>query len=321
MNRKVFNNEIHQAQLQNLGHVKMPLLSTQEVNAILDFIKTLQPDDEFNPKGNQHGNPSTYHCSFLDTNIDYKRKVSSFLTAIFEPYIGQILCGYDILSINFYIKQPGKGNFQIHQNWPTTAIDDSTVTVWCPLQDVSELNGGIHIVEGSHKIVPDIASLLAPIFFKQFEKELIEDYLKPIAMQAAEVLIFDDSLIHWSPQNNSTQPRIAIQIEMIPSDVIPRYYHYDRSTDLFEVFAVNADYYLTHNLSDLMARPNDIKSIGFLKNPNREITLDDFKQKMTGRKKIQEKVYQSLITPFIETDEAPKKRENIFNKLLQIIKQ
>jgi len=87
------------------------------------------------------------------------------------------------------------------------------------------------------------------------------------------------------------------------------------------VFAVNADYYLTHNLSDLMARPNDIKSIGFLKNPNREITLDDFKQKMTGRKKIQEKVYQSLITPFIETDEAPKKRENIFNKLLQIIKQ
>lgn len=78
MNKKVFNNNRLQAQLQDVGYVKMPLLAAQEANAILDFIKTLRPDDEFNPNGNQHGNPSTYHCSFLDTNIEYKRKVSSF---------------------------------------------------------------------------------------------------------------------------------------------------------------------------------------------------------------------------------------------------
>ena len=82
MNRKVVNNDSLQTQLHDVGYLKMPLLAAQEANAILDFIKTLRPDDEFNPKGNQHGNPSTYHCSYLDTNIEYKRKVSSFQKTI-----------------------------------------------------------------------------------------------------------------------------------------------------------------------------------------------------------------------------------------------
>lgn len=320
MNRTVFKNALLQAQLQDLGHVKMPMLTSQEINKILEFIKTLKPDDHFNPMGDQPGNPSTYHCSFLDTNKDYKKKVSSFLSSVFMPHISQVLSNYDILSINFYIKQPGKGNFQIHQNWPTTAVEDTTVTVWCPLQDVSELNGGIHIVEGSHKITPDIGSVLAPVFFSQFEKELVAKYLKPIHMKAGEALIFDDSLIHWSPQNNSEQPRIAIQIEMIPTGVTPRYYHYDRETDLFEVFAVDTDYYLNHNLSDLMSRPSDIKCLGFLKNPNREITLEEFNQKMKNRKSIQAKVYQSPATPFIQITKPVEKQKNFLSKLLQKFK-
>ncbi len=293
MNRKVLNDNQFQQAFQAQGYVKLPLLSAEEVQAILAFIETLQPDDSFRPKGNNKYNPSTYHCSFLDTNVDYKRKVREFLVSIFKPHTDKILCGYKILNINFYVKQPGSGIFQIHQNWPSTSIDDTSVTVWCPLLDVAGHNGGIQVVEGSHKIIPDIASIHAPIFFNQFKSELIHDYLKPIPMNAGEGLVFDDSLIHWSSENNSDKPRFAIQIEMLPDEVTPRYYHYDKATNRFEIFEVDAEYYINHNMSDLVERPKGIRSLGYLENNNKELSLEEFNMKMNEGPKTRAALYKS----------------------------
>jgi hypothetical protein len=291
MNRKVLNDDTLQSQLETLGYAKVPLLSQPEVQSILDFIQTLHPDDDFKPTGKNAF--TTYHCSFLDTNVEYKRKVREFLVSVFEQHTEKILCNYQILNINFYVKQPGTGEFQIHQNWPSTPIDDTSVTVWCPLLDVSGHNGGIQIVEASHKIVPDIASLHAPLFFSQFEPELIRDYLRPVPMKAGEGLVFDDSLIHWSSKNNSDKPRFAIQIEMLPKDVTPRYFHFDKATNKFEVFAVDAEYYVTHNIADLIDRPTGLQSLGFLENQNRELSLEEFRQKMAEGPAMRQKIYSS----------------------------
>jgi Phytanoyl-CoA dioxygenase (PhyH) len=293
MNRKVLNDEGLQQSFQEKGYVKLPLLDAQEVNSVIDFIKTLRPDDSFQPKGDSIYHRSTYHCSFFDTNVEYKKKVREFLGKIFQPHTDKILCGYEILNINFYVKQPGTGVFQIHQNWPSTPIEDTSVTVWCPLLDVAANNGGIQVVEGSHKIIPDIASLHAPIFFKQFEADLIRDFLKPIPMRAGEGLVFDDSLIHWSSENKSDKPRFAIQIEMLPNEVTPRYYHYDKTTNQFEVFAVDGEYYTSHNMSDLIERPKGIRSLGYLENKNRELSLEEFKIKMNDGPKTRKELYQS----------------------------
>jgi len=293
MNRKVLNDDKLQELFQAKGYVKLPLLDVHEVQAIIEFIKTLKPDDSFRPKGGNLYNPSTYHCSFLDTNVEYKRKVRDFLMSVFLPHTDEILCGYQILNINFYVKQPGSGVFQIHQNWPSTPVEDTSVTVWCPLLDVNGHNGGIQVVEGSHKIIPDIASLHAPIFFKQFEAELIRDYLKPIPMSAGEGLVFDDSLIHWSSDNNSDKPRFAIQIEMLPNEVTPRYYHFDKLTNQFEIFAVDAEYYINHNMSDLLERPKGQTSLGYFENKNRELSLEEFGMKMKKGPKTRAELYQS----------------------------
>jgi Phytanoyl-CoA dioxygenase (PhyH) len=276
MNRKVLRNPMLQKEFQKRGFVKLPMLSNEEVNTILSFIHTLRPDDAFNPDGKSASNPSTYHCTFLDTNIDYKKKVSDFLIDQFSPYTNKILYNFKFIALNFYVKQPGTGKFQIHQNWPVMPVEDTSVTVWCPLVDVSENNGGIQIVESSHKIVPDIAALGAIDFFRPFEDVLVKDYLRPVMMKAGEVLIFDDSLLHWSSENNSDSPRYAIQIMMVPEDVTPLYFHYDSKADRYEIFAVDADFFINSGMSDLMGRPKNVRSLGFVPNPNRELTLEQF---------------------------------------------
>ena len=291
MNRKVLNDDQLQQMFQTNGYVKLPLLNGHEVQIIIDFIKTLAPDDSFNPKGNNIYNPSTYHCSFLDTNVEYKRKVREFLMSVFLPHTDKILCSYQVLNINFYVKQPGSGLFQIHQNWPSTAIEDTSVTVWCPLVDVAGHNGGIQVVKASHKIVPDIASLHAAVFFKQFEAELIDNYLRPIPMSAGEGLVFDDSLIHWSSENNSDKPRFAIQIEMLPNEVTPRYYHFDKAANRFEIYSVDAEYYINHNMADLVERPKGMPLLGYAENTNKELSLEEFAMKMDEGPKTRRDVY------------------------------
>lgn len=280
MDRKVLHNPVWQKELQQKGFVTMPMFSNEEVKKILDFIDTLQPNDAFKPDGTAASNRSTYHCTFLDTNLDYKKKVASFLEEQFTPYLSKILCNFKYLSINFYIKQPGTGTFQIHQNWPSTELDDTSVSVWCPLVDVSANNGGIQVVPGSHKIVPDIAALRATEFFTPFKDELVKEFLKPVEMKAGEALIFDDSLIHWSSMNNADTPRIAIQMIMVPGDITPLYFHYDVASNMFEKFAIDENFFPNTTRIDQFERPKNVQSLGFVPNPNRELSLEEFKVRM-----------------------------------------
>jgi len=88
-------------------------------------------------------------------------------------------------------------------------------------------------------------------------------------MSAGEALIFDDSLIHWSAKNNSDEARIAIQIVCVPSDAQPVHFFFDRDKpDVFEVIAIDEDFYLTTRLPELMTRQPHWQSLGFSKNRN-----------------------------------------------------
>src|SRR5947209_20077215 len=149
--RTILSDPAQQQELRRKGFAMVPFLSAAEVKHILDELQYLRPDDNFAPDG-KGATKSTYHCSFLDTNLAYKRSASELIRRVFSPRVAQYLVGYEILNSNFYVKPPGTGRFQIHQNWPAININDTSVTIWCPLLDTDESNGTIQVVEGSHKI-------------------------------------------------------------------------------------------------------------------------------------------------------------------------
>jgi len=186
----------------------------------------------------------------------------------------------------------------IHQNWPMIAdLNDTTVTIWCPLGDVVASNGALQFVQGSHKILPHVEGPMCPGFFDSFRKELIQRHLTPNEMKAGEAMIFDDGLIHWSANNDSDTPRIAIQIALAPAELQPVFFFYDRShPERFELVEADREFYLASDVVDLTKRQPHWKHIGFVKNENRYINEEEFIELMARGAEIRAKVY-SATTP------------------------
>lgn len=282
--RQIFRDPALQEFYNPRGYALTPMLTSDEVNDILFFLSGLRPDDQFKPLGKE-GRGHTYHCSFIDSNREYRRQVHTRITQHFTQHVNRVLDDFRILNANFYVKPPGYGEFVIHQNWPAIAnIDDTTVTIWCPLVDVVEQNGAIQVVPGSHKLLPHIETLKTASYFKEFERTLIDCYLQPKPMKAGETIIFDDGLIHWSGNNNSSEPRIAIQILCIPVDSQPAYWYYDdEHPHQFELIEADTEFFLTNDIQDLRTRQEHWKSLGFTPNHNRPITEQEFRSLMSQR--------------------------------------
>ncbi len=287
--RKIFHDEALQDHFIKTGYARMPMLDISEVAGMLAGVHTLRPADRFAPTGIAH----SYHCSFLDANAQYKRQAFDLIQRFFAPHISRVLNGYKILNSNFYVKPPGTGEFVIHQNWPAIAdLNDTTVTVWCPLVDVVESNGALQVVEGSHKLLPHVEGPNCPGYFRDFRAELIRRYLKPIPMTAGEALIFDDGLIHWSANNDSKIARFAIQILCVPADAQPVYFFFDpKKPERFELIAVDSEFFITAGIGDLTKRQPHWRSLGFVDNRNRYLTEREFASLLAEGGQIRQEIY------------------------------
>lgn len=277
--RQVLADPTLQPELDELGHVRIPLLSDEEISALLGRVARLRPEDGFAPTGRG----PTYHCSLVDRSEEYRRESFAVLKSAFAHHVERVLDGYQILNANFYVKPPGTGAFTAHQNWPAISdLDDTSITVWCPLGDVVAENGTIQVVPRSHKLVPHVEAPNSPAFFAGYADLLIRDYLEPVPMRAGEALVFDDNLIHWSQDNMSDRPRIAVQIVCVPRDATPTFFH-KADGERFELIAADSDFFLQYNVEQLHARQDDWISLGFIDSPNRPVPPERFAELLARR--------------------------------------
>lgn len=298
--RQILHDPGLQERLLEVGYVTVPLLDDATLASFTAEVDAMRPDDGFAPTGDGFFNRSTYHCTFLDTNTAYKREANEAIRRTFQPAIDRFVVDYSILTSNIYVKPAGRGRFQIHQNWPTLEdLSVTTLTVWCPLQDTTLANGTLHMVPGSHKLTPDVATPSEPPFFSTFEDELVERHLVPIDVKAGEALIFDDSLIHWSPANASAAPRRAVQIETVPAESQPVLYHLIRSGDLteWELFEVGFDFFVDRSIADVIGRPATLRSLGRRPWRNRLLTEEEFVALLARGSEIREHVYATGTWP------------------------
>lgn len=276
------------------GYVKVELLGPGELEVLREGFAQLRPADGWAPEGTGL-NRSTYHCTFLDEDTDYKRRASQLVHEVFGPALRRVIADHEILTSNFYVKPAGTGRFQIHQNWPTTQdLSLTTLTVWCPLHDVDELGGTLQVVPGSHKVVPDIAAPTDEPFFGDIEDELIAHHLVPMPLRAGEALIFDDGLIHWSPENQREEPRRAVQIEMVPCGVTPILYHLDRTgpEPRWELLAVDEEFFIEHSITEVIDRPGHLEAVGHAPYVNRKLSVDELVSLLGRGDEIRAHVYE-----------------------------
>lgn len=274
MTRAVLRDPALQAQFDRMGYVEVPMLDGAQITALIDQMARLRPSDRWTPDGSGLA-MNSYHCSFLDLDVDYKRAAFELLERSFAPVLARYLDDFRALSANFYSKPPSRGRIPIHQNWPV--LDDlagTSVTVWCPLVDVDVMNGALHVIPGSHKLVPHVEGPRSPSFFAGFEHELDAELL-PLPASAGTGFIFDDSIVHGSPDNHSETSRLAVQITCIPGEAKPVFY-YTASPSEFEMVEADNEFYLLNSVANLSERQQDWVSRGLVSSSNRPLDKSEF---------------------------------------------
>lgn len=289
--RKILFDNNKEKELLEKGYTTTSFLSAQEVAMLLEGLGKLRPDNSFDISNNDNSLPS-YHYSILDTDIEYKQKSTSLIQEIFQPNVNRIFNNYQLLTSSFFIKPPYKGFLDAHQHFPiTTDFNDISVIIWCPLIDVDESNGTLQVVEGSHKITPGVFAFGYPPFFIDYCAN-IKKYSKPIPLKAGEAIIFDNNLIHWSTENNSSKYRFTAQALALPSEIKPVFYYFDsNSPQRFEVFEVNSKFFIEQILMELFEKPpKNLKSLGFVENKNQVLSEQTFADLLNQRVEIRSEI-------------------------------
>lgn len=288
----LFTDPAHDDAFWRDGCFLTPMLDAAGVADLAERFAQLAPYDGFDPTQIE-GTRCSYHCTFLDLDTGYRRKADELVREVFADRLRAVAPGYRILSSNIYVKPPGHGRFEIHQNWPTIeALDVPTLTVWVPLQDTDFGNGTIRVAKGSHHVFPDVAAASSERFFDDFETELIENYLEPIRVGAGEALVFDDSLLHWSGANRSARARVTFQIEMVPEGVpTVLWIRSPEDAERFELWEMDKEYWIEYPFESVLGRPEGLRSAGSVPNPNRTLTFAEFEERMARADEVRAALY------------------------------
>lgn len=140
-----------------------------------------------------------------------------------EPLIGP---DFVMWASNFFIKQPqSPESVTWHQDayyWPLEPR--SSCTVWLAFDDVDAGNGAMQSIPGSHthgilphnRIGGDGSSVLGlEADVSRFDLSTVDD----VVMNAGDISIHSDQLVHGSPGNNSNRRRAGLTIRYSPTNV------------------------------------------------------------------------------------------------------
>jgi hypothetical protein len=271
-------------ELRTRGYTVVRLLDPGEPPRLLEALTDALPHG-FTPV-EQPGKQFEFHASFLDSNLDYRRRSHERIRELFQPRLDEILVDYEILIAGLFVKQPGTGAVPLHFDWSMIeAPDDIGLNVWCPLVDVDAGNGALHLVEGSQRLLRHIGAPHTPIYCSGYDAVVMERSTM-VPLEAGEALIYDNTILHWSPVNRSSQPRPVIAMNCIPRRARPVFYRLDSAAagSRFEVFDMSDGGFFEHLPGDFFTGAINRPSLGYIDSPNQRLSADDFVSRLDARR-------------------------------------
>lgn len=159
---------------------------------------------------------------------------------------------------SFQIKPPSKNSaLNPHQDSPI--IDETTfyaTYVWIPLCDMTEKNGALSILPGSHLWGNHQRSLNVPWIYEKYTK-LLWKYVQPVYVNKGDIICFDSATIHASNPNLSNELRLAYTGTLLPKNFQLVHYFKDALTPKGKVekYFVDEHFYSSCNIMERPAPP------------------------------------------------------------------
>ena len=317
--KRVFKDPALQEKLERDGYVIVDFYSDQEIQQATDLYYQLHPVDE---KGFY---PGTY--SF---DKKYRDEMDKGLKKIGSRSIEAYLTDIKVVCASYIVKTPGPDSgMSIHQDM--SLIDESRFTginIWVPLVDLTVKNGTLFLLPGSHRIFPTYRGSSIREFFSDVMDDML-DYLHPVFVKAGQAVIFDQSIIHYSPPNYSDKIRIVTNTYFCHKDTEFRTYFWDNTTEekFVEAFAQDDNFMLDYEQfgANLTKRPTVGKSLGLVPYNFPRIDkafLENRFTKTNARQLVREAAPQPVLeinTPANQSIQKPEKK-TIFQKILELVR-
>lgn len=249
----------HQQQLFNKqGFLVVPFLTNDEVGACNALFDSLHRQNE----------SSGFYSGSYSGDSAYKQKASQEIVSIFSRAYADLFKNYTPFGASFLYKVPGKNShLSAHQDW--TIVDEKkavALNCWVPLTDITEDNGPLMVLPGSQ--FANLNTIRCPTlpFFFSGNDELVMQELEPQLVPSGTAVILNQSLIHYSPPNTSSNTRRAITAGVKTSGAQMCFHYKIPDKDVLEVFEMPDDFLLGFKdfASDIGKRPYMGKSIGML---------------------------------------------------------
>lgn len=290
---RVFKSEEIQHQFEQDGYVVLPFYEPEEIAELTALYHQLHPKEEAGFFPSTFSKDKNYR-SVADEQI---RRIGSRSIAHYCQDI-KVVCGA------FIVKNVGEDSGMcVHQDM--SLVDESRYTginIWVPLIDLTIENGALFVLKGSHRMKPtyrgsSIAECFAPVM------EEVLDFLEPVVVKAGEAVIFDQSIIHFSPPNYSDQIRIVTNTYFTHQDAQFRTYYwtpaYGQQVEAFaqdDAFMTNFEQF-GDNIQD---RPKVGQSLGLIPYdfPTIDLPYLEANFKRTNARQLINAAIPSKRTPF-----------------------
>ena len=246
--RSLFYDAGLQAKFDREGYVILDLFSAEEAESFLALYDKLE-----GARGTANTNNNSYELSFFEKDEDMKRKKFARVYEFMKPYVDAAVIRYKPIIINLFNKHHGTGEVPLHQNW--TFVDETeytSVSMWCPLQDVSRANGTLEIVPGTHKVICDYRGPSIPWVFDNLNELMKEKYMMPLDLRLGQVAVIDDSIIHFSGVNHTLKERKAVQVILKPEEAPTIHcFRRDKESDEISIIHVPDDYFFGFDMWEM----------------------------------------------------------------------
>jgi ectoine hydroxylase-related dioxygenase (phytanoyl-CoA dioxygenase family) len=161
----------------------------------------------------------------------------------------------------------------LHRDWNVVEPEKyRTFFVWCPLVDVSVVNGCLFVLSGSHRYFRSLGSGSYPSDRFILPPDL-HKHTEDIPLKAGEAILYSDDLFHGSYANNGSSDRIVVTARVMEEEAELVYFQKASERDV-DVYQADEEFYLTH-IDQLAKGRLPAKSRRLYRRPYRHVPVTD----------------------------------------------
>ncbi len=185
----------------------------------------------------------TFQYSLMEHSFEENLYLHQQLNELLSPLLNSVFEQFSTYNASLLIKPGVTGTeMNLHQDWTFTDEKKfTTCTIWIPLQDTNELNGGLFFLPGSHRICDNFRS--QDYQTARFSKVLFEKNVKSIEVSMGDVVVFNPACFHGSYSNQNKSPRIAISITLLNENA-PFIHVKKKSENLALIYQIDSNCFL-----------------------------------------------------------------------------